>query len=117
MRYWELEDKEQALVAGKIRYHSDFWESKLKAPPWIMEVVKHGYSIPFKSHPSPFFARNNKSSLNNKSFVADSINKLLINKCIKEVTNIPYCVNPLTVAERNSKLRLVLDLRHVNKHV
>ena len=28
----------------------------------------------------------------------------------------PYCCNPLTVAE-GKKLRLVLDLRHVNKHI
>ena len=27
----------------------------------------------------------------------------------------PYVCNPLTVAERNQKLRLVLDLRHMNK--
>lgn len=98
-------------------YHSDFWEKKLKAPPSIMDIIKHGYSIPFKSKPLPFFAHNNKSSLKNKSFVTESIEKLLINKCIKEVTTVPYCVNPLTVADHNSKLRLVLDLRHVNKHV
>ena len=29
----------------------------------------------------------------------------------------PKCCNPLTVADKNSKLRLVLDLRHVNQYV
>ena len=38
------------------------------------------------------------------------------NKCVQETQHIPYCCNPLTVAEGN-KLRLVLDLRHVNKYV
>ena len=35
---------------------------------------------------------------------------------IQEVFEIPYCCNPLTVAE-GKKLRLVLDLRHVNPYV
>ena len=26
----------------------------------------------------------------------------------------PFCINPLTVAENKNKLRLVLDLKHVN---
>ena len=39
------------------------------------------------------------------------------NNCIEELTEKPYCCNPLTVAENNKKLRLVLDLRHVNKLV
>ena len=38
------------------------------------------------------------------------------NKCVQETQDIPYCCNPLTVAEEN-KLRLVLDLRHINKYV
>ena len=45
-----------------------------------------------------------------------SIETLLREGCIKEVTEIPYCCNPLTVAE-GKKLRLVLDLRHVNEYL
>ena len=33
-----------------------------------------------------------------------------------ETKTAPYCVNPLTVATQ-SKLRLVIDLRHVNKYI
>ena len=33
-----------------------------------------------------------------------------------EIKTAPYCVNPLAVATQ-SKLRLVIDLRHVNKYV
>ena len=36
--------------------------------------------------------------------------------CIQEVSLPPRCVNPLSVAERK-KLKLVLDLRHVNPHL
>ena len=33
------------------------------------------------------------------------------------MNDIPLCCNPLTVEKNNSKLRLVLDLRHVNQYV
>ena len=51
-------------------------------------------------------------------FVEDAIFKLLEDGCIQEVSSPPppRCVNPLSVAERK-KLRLVLDLRHVNPHL
>ena len=37
-------------------------------------------------------------------------------KCVQEVKQAPYCCNPLTVAT-GKKLRLVLDLRHVNAYL
>ena len=76
-------------------------------------MVKNGYRLPFKTTPESFYAPNNKSSLRNKEFVTSSISQLLKDGCIKEVDEMPFCCNPLTVAE-GKKLRLVLDLRHVN---
>ena len=73
--------------------------------------------IPLQSIPTPFHARNNKSSLNNATFVEEAIESLLTKGCISEVDEIPMCCNPLTVANKSSKLRLVLDLRHVNQYV
>ena len=54
--------------------------------------------------------------MRNRRFVETIIEELLRNKCEQETQHIPYCCNPLTVAEGN-KLRLVLDLRRVNKYV
>ena len=54
--------------------------------------------------------------MRHREFVEETISKLLADGCIKEVTQIPHNVNPLTVAE-GSKLRLVLDLREVNPFV
>ena len=79
-------------------------------------MVKHGYTLPFKERPPPFFAKNNASSRRNSKFVEESINELLSDGLVKEVPEKPYCCNPLTVAE-GTKLRLVLDLRHVNKYI
>lgn len=116
-RYWEHEENEQVSVAGKIQRYAKFWESELEAPTFVLEIVKNGYSLPFSANPPPVYTKNNKSSRREREFVEKSINELLLNKCISEVNHPPFCVNPLSVAERNSKLRLVLDLRHVNKFI
>lgn len=74
-------------------------------------------SIPFKSAP-PFYAKNNKSSVDNTLLVEDAIHLLLSKNCISEVKDIPFSCNPLPVAIiKNTKLCLVLELRHVNQYV
>ena len=59
---------------------------------------------------------NNLSALRHPDFVVHAISELLDNGCITEHSEPPFCVNPLTVAE-GKKLRLVIDLRHVNCHL
>ena len=36
---------------------------------------------------------------------------------MQEIVSVPFCCNPLTVAIGGSKLRLVLDIRHVNQFI
>jgi hypothetical protein len=63
----------------------------------------------------PFFSRINWSAIDNFDFVVKAISELLINGCIIETKDVPYVVNPLTVAISDSgKERLVLDHRHVH---
>ena len=104
-------------VAGKIRNHQTFWEKELDASPYVLDIIKNGYKLPLKTIPPQFSAQNNKSSLYHKDFATTTINQLLRDGCIKEGHEMPYCVNPLTVAENKGKLRFVLDLRHVNQHL
>ena len=59
---------------------------------------------------------NNLSAVKHRAFVSQAIEELLANKCIQEHDQPPFCVNPLTVAE-GKKLRLVIDLRHVNRYL
>jgi len=66
--------------------------------------------------PPAFFARNNMSARNHPDFVRAAIQELLEGGCIEEVAFMPHCCNPLTVAD-GKKMRLVLDLRHVNQFV
>ena len=88
----------------------------MSAPPFVSSIVTEGYSLPFADIPPTCFIQNNRSALNNSSFVESAILQLLDQGLIKEETTPPHCVNPLTVAE-GKKLRLVLDLREVNKHL
>ena len=93
-----------------------YWEKTLCASSFVLSVIKNGYCLPFITNPPPFFAKNNLSSLRHKQFVESEIANCLKKSYIVEVSTMPYCCNPLTVAE-NKKLRLVLDLRHVNPYL
>ena len=60
--------------------------------------------------------RNNASARKHPDFVVSAIEELLKDGRVKEVTEKPRVVNPLTVSE-GKKLRMVLDLRNVNPYV
>jgi hypothetical protein len=52
------------------------------------------------------------SEIDNKSFVSDEIDKLLMKGCISRVELKPHVVNPLTVVGNKAKLRLILVVMH-----
>ena len=85
---------------------------------YIRDVIVNGYKLPFKELPSSVFLNNNRSARENPEFVDSEIQSLLKLKCISEVSQTPYVVNPLTVAYgKSGKPRLVLDCRHINPHL
>ena len=90
------------ILGGKTRYFVLCYEHDKK---WL--------SLTFCLISTTFCSQKNASSLKHKNFADTSIKKLLLEGCIEEVKEIPYCCNPLIIAE-GQKLRLVLDLRHVN---
>ena len=102
-------------VKGSLKRHFLFWEN-MGASKFIVDVIKFGYKIPFITTPTAIKLKNNRSALNNKDFVSHEIASLVDLGCVIELSNPPEVVNPLTVAD-NGKKRLVLDLRHVNKHI
>jgi hypothetical protein len=62
--------------------------------------------------------KNNKSSIEHKHFVDTAIVELLKGGLVKELSNRPRVVNPLTVSiNGKEKEQLMLDLRHVSKQV
>ena len=100
-------------MAGKIHEKAEFWKETLNSSDFVNAVIQNGYSLPFVKECPSFQAKNNASSLRNYEFVTEAIEDLLKTKCIIQTDTIPHCCNPLTVSE-GQKLRLVLDLRHVN---
>ena len=78
--------------------------------------MNEGYSLPFAQLPPAVFLRNNRSAFRNSEFVGAAILELLEQGLIIEVNSPPRCINPLSVAE-GKKLRLVLDLREVNRYL
>ena len=103
-------------MKGRLQSSFNFWVETLDAPDFVLDMIRRGYRLPFAEYPSQCFLKNNRSALQHSEFVADAISELLSNGCIVEHEFPPYCVNPLTVAV-GKKLRLVIDLRHVNNYL
>ena len=83
----------------------------------VISTIAKGYKIPFYREPPPCILENNKSAISDKKFVAEELQKLLLTGRIRKIYGIPKFVNPLSVATRNDKKRLIIDLRHVNYFV
>ena len=104
-------------VKGNLKSHISYWR-EIGANETILEVVENGYKIPFLTDPQQAFFKNNKSAISNSDFVEGAILELLDTGRIRETDTAPFIVNPLSVStSRYNKKRLILDLRHVNKHV
>ena len=102
-----------AGVKGRLKRCFSYWESTIGASRFVLDVISEGYKLPFVRFPDKCYLGNNRSAERHPQFVEEAISKLLLNNCIQEHRQPPFCVNPLSVAE-GKKLRLVIDLRHVN---
>ena len=80
--------------------------SSINASPYICDIIENGYVIPFISEPGVNFFRNNASSGKHPNFVREAIDKLIYHGAVIELDDKPKIVNPLTVAERNGKVRI-----------
>ena len=105
-----------SCVKFSLRRNIVFWKKELKPSSFVLNVLRQGYLIPFVETPPPFYAKNNMSAMRHASFVRKEITKLLKNGLIEELPGPSHCCNPLTVSDKG-KLRLVLDLRHVNQYI
>ena len=103
-------------VKGRLKSHLHFWENVLESSQFVTCMIREGYRLPFSEYPSCCFLKNNRSAFKHPNFVVEAIEELLFNNCIVEQEFPPHYVIPLTVAE-GKKLRLVIDLRHVNAFI
>ena len=102
---------------GRLNACIDKWVST-GANAHIIDAIRAGYKIPFKTTPEAVFLNTNRSSLDNQMFLTNEIGVLLKKGYISETENPPKVSNPLTVAyNKSGKPRLVLDCRHLNKYL
>ena len=95
----------------------DFCEKELKASDYVLNTIKHGYQIPFKSTPPSSFCKNNQSFLKKKDFGYQELLRLETLGCIRRVKQKPYLCLPLSIVFSN-KWRLVVDAsRHLNPYI
>ena len=103
----------QISVVGRLKKHIVYWES-IGCSSYNLDVIRKGYVIPVLGEVLAADIRNNKSSREHPTLVRKSI-ELLQTGAVVECSTPPRVINPLTVSEKDGKLRLVIDLRHINK--
>ena len=100
-------------VKGRLSEHVSYWIEQLKAPKWIIDVIKEGYVLPLLTEPTVYRKANQKSALNNIEFVDNAVSDLVQGGYVEPVVSIPHVCSPLSVVENSSgKKRLVINLRH-----
>lgn len=81
-------------------------------------AIRSGYVVPFDSISSSISLKKNKTALDHRDFVSSAVSDLLQFGLIVEVSRPPTVINPLSVSiNSEGKPRLILDLRHVNRHI
>ena len=117
---FEFENSPNSIqsVKGRLKAHFSFWADALGANDFILRVIDKGYAIPFITFPQNAFFDNNHSALTHADFVLKAIRELILSGSVVQVSSPPHVVNPLSVSIQScGKKRLILDLRHVNKHI
>src|SRR6056300_504934 len=111
----DVEFESAVNVKGRLKENIAFWK-KVGACDWVLKVLERGYYLPFKSIPEKRVFKNQASTGENYEFVCTEIRKLVASSALVEVSLEDLTVvNPLGVVQNaNGKLRLILDLRHVN---
>lgn len=94
------------------------WRS-IGASSFVLSVIESGYKLPFVSIPLRYFFSNHKSAVDNRAFVCEAIELLLLAGSAVEVKRdqVHVCSPLGVVPKKNGKRRLILDLRFLNKHL
>ena len=109
---------ESLSVHGRLAAHAHFWRS-IGASPVILHIIMYGYYIPLVSYPPLLRAKNLVSAFKHSTFINEQIAALCGAGAIEQVSQESlHAINPLgVVPKKNNKLRMILDLRALNKFV
>ena len=108
----------ESCVKGRLCSRLEFWEKELQSPKPVLNIVRQGYILPFRSVPESRFFKNQSSALKHKEFVSQAVIDLVSYGCVVELKDPPFVCNPLlVVTSRSGKKRLVVNLRYINQHL
>ena len=101
-------------IVGRLCACLPVWR-EIGASAWVLRVLSEGYGLPFISRPQPAVFSNHHSCAKHESFMNKAVCDLVKCGSAEKVERQKAAViSPLGVVE-GKKLRLILDLRYVNK--
>jgi hypothetical protein len=83
----------------------------------VLNIIAIGYHLPWLNGPpsESFFQKNHPSAFEYPDFVTEAVATLVITGAAMPVFQRPFFVSSLGVVRKaENKLRLILDLRHLN---
>ena len=116
LNIYEQSNDYEITVVDRLRAGLDYALS-LGVSNYYRRIIECGYVLPIHNVLHSSELKNNKSSRQDPLFVQSEIDKLLQSGAIVELDRKPHIINPLTVAEKWGKKRLVIDLRVVNEAI
>jgi hypothetical protein len=106
----------QAYTASSLSDKVKFWQD-INAPAHVLDWISNGVKIPFRETPCDFHLPNRSFSFGHGEFVAEELDALVKSGAIIKQNHPPKCISPIgVVPKRGGKLRLIVDLRGINRH-
>jgi hypothetical protein len=120
-------DKEGADVSedtqhqsGNLKRHLSYWR-RISRSTWVLQWIEYGFPLWWLDPNCPAPARvfnNHSSTVDHEGFVSEAVEQLVKAGAARATKVKPTVVNALKVVpKKNNKLRLILDLRWVNKYL
>ena len=94
--------------------------NRIGAPPEILGWLSNGVQLPFSERPEPFQLPNYKLSFTHGGFVEEELSRLIQSGAVVQCDpKCPIlCISPIhCVPKKGGKLRLIIDLRQINRHL
>ncbi len=107
-------DADVVPVAWRLWQRRDYWRDTLKASSFVLSILQDGYRLPFVKPLPSVWRRNSRMCDKYGDFVEQSIQELLRQGCMVEVSEQPWVVCSLSVDDSRDDLRLICNARPTN---
>ena len=93
-----------------------FMKDEIKANDEVLNILENKLKVPVKGSKSPYFEKNNSSSLKDLPFVREKVGTYVKDGVVEKLDHMPWYCNPLSVASKviyrsnDLKKRLVIDV-------